>query len=136
MSQMRSMRSGMRAIVVAAGVCALVIALLVSGLGRSSHMAMGGSHPANCQFTQDMAATAGDPAQQQAPVGHIHCPECCLAAHGVAAVHPDRLAISVRTPRIASTRVSYVVFSSATPQAATIGSVNGARAPPERVSLS
>ena len=64
------------------------------------------------------------------------CPDCCLAAHAGAAVLPERFAIVTRPMRIAASRVRYFALTTHEMEAAVSNAVNGARAPPARLSLS
>lgn len=136
MSQMRAMRSELRAIVAVAAVCALIFSLLVAG---AMHRPRGDglndlpqkqAHVATCHgLAGHLGANGSSTPANDGQQDHEGCPYCCLAALAGSVVLPERLATIARPAR-ASSPVSYYAFSAQEPETPLSNSANGARAPP------
>ena len=134
MSQSPIKRLEVRAIFAAMAVCALVFSLFVSGAVQGAHAAQssGVSAQGDMPCHQWAGPSHATPDHKGGHSGKVDC----LAAQAAAAVLPDRLATFVRPLRIASSRVSYSAFLAPEPETAISNAVNGARAPPAKLSLS
>ena len=136
------MRVNMRAIFAVSLAFALISGLFVSSvlygarapaLGRTAH---GLSIPCHNWAVSTTQSAKGAPARPDRHSGADGCPDCCLAAHAGAAVLPERFATAARPMRVAASRVRYFALTTHEMEAAVSNAVNGARAPPARLSLS
>lgn len=140
MSQGRGQRIGLRAIFAIAAVCALVFSLLVSGAPHVSRgfatthaSSRGDVRPAVCHdYVVD--ASEGATPDGGGRKKRAECP-CCLAAHAGPAVLPERTATLTRLAPTATPAV-YRAPTHALPRFSLLQTVNGARAPPSRDTLS
>ncbi len=142
MSHRRTMRVTMRAIFAVSLAFALISGLFVSSvlygarapaLGQT---AQGFSVPCHNWAVSTPQSANGAPARPDRHSGATGCPDCCLAAHAGAAVLPERFAIVTRPMRVAASRVCYFALTTHEMEASVSNAVNGARAPPARLSLS
>lgn len=136
MSHTGGQRIELRAICAIAAICALFLALLVSGaphrLASAADGRAGEQHAARAMCHGGLLdANGGTP---DAPLKKgARCP-CCLAAHSAPAVLPDRMSVVLR--QRPATPAVYRAFAAATPAFALSQAVNGARAPPAGLALS
>ena len=142
MSHRRTMRVNMRAIFAVSLAFALISGLFVSSVlygarapafGRTAQGFAVSCHNWAVSTTQ---SANGAPARPDGHSGAVGCPDCCLAAHAGAAVLPERFATVARPMRVAASRVRYFALTTHEMEAAVSNAVNGARAPPARLSLS
>ena len=142
MSHRRTMRVTMRAIFAVSLAFALISGLFVlsilygaraPALGRTAQGLSVSCHNWAVSTTQ---SANGTPARPDRHSGATGCPDCCLAAHAGAAVLPERFAIVTRPVRVAASRVRYFALTTDEMEASVSYAVNGARAPPARLSLS
>ena len=142
MSHRRTMRVTMRAIFAVSLAFALISGLFVSSVlygarapafGRTAQGLTVSCH--NWAVSTPQSAN-GAPARPDRHSGATGCPDCCLAAHAGAAVLPERFAIVTRPMRVAASRVRYFALTTHEMEASVSNAVNGARAPPARLSLS
>jgi len=136
------MRVTLRAIFAVSLAFALISGLFVSSvlygarapaLGRTAQGLSVSCHNWAASTTQ---SANGAPARPDRHSGATGCPDCCLAAHAGAAVLPERFAIVTRPMRVAASRVRYFALTTHEMEASVSNAVNGARAPPARLSLS
>jgi len=136
------MRVTMRAIFAVSLAFVFISGLFVSSVlygARAPELgqtAQGFSVPCHNWAVSTPQSANGAPARPDRHSGATGCPDCCLAAHAGAAVLPERFAIVTRPMRVAASRVRYFALTTHEMEASVSNAVNGARAPPARLSLS
>jgi hypothetical protein len=138
-----------RGLFAVAAMCALIFGAFASGVFFGAHAGPGSQsvaavstpcphHMAGHDLAaqdlaaQDLAAQSGDeaPAHSRGHGSLAGCPDCCLSAHGGAAVLTPRGVSSALPMREATSRVRYFAVSTRADEQAVVIVANGARAPP------
>lgn len=138
------MRWELRAFFAAAIVCALLSSLLASGAMRVSRSAdelsaaSNSAAPTACNVHHRETLALSGSVRDSPDDGSngVHCPDCCLAAHGGAVVLPERVASVARPLAAIPAQIRYALSITSEPESSERSSVNGARAPPASGAIS